>query len=176
MYRSLTTSDKNLTDEQQPFQKMLVNPGPDLLVCDEGHILKNEKTTVSCALDSVRTTRRIILTGTPLQNKLQEYFCMVNFVKPHLLGTNEEFNNRFANPIANGQFKNSLRKDILMMKRRSHVLHKLLSGCVQRFDESTLKEMLPPKHEYVLYIQLSPLQRDLYTVRYIFSFHSNLLF
>jgi hypothetical protein len=43
-----------------------------LVVCDEGHLLKNEKTSLSQSMNRVRTRRRIVLTGTPLQNNLKE--------------------------------------------------------------------------------------------------------
>lgn len=89
---------------------------------------------------------------------------MVQFVKPNLLGKYNEYLNRFVNPITNGQYHDSSPFDIQMMKRRSHILHKLLDGCVQRRDYAVLAPFLPPKHEYVLSIRLTPLQKQLYKV------------
>ncbi len=57
--------------------------------------------------------------------------CMVNFVKAKLLGTRREFGNRFVNPIMNGQHSDSTGRDVKLMKRRAHVLHEMLAGCVQ---------------------------------------------
>ena len=69
-------------------------------------------------MSSIRTHRRAILTGTPMQNNLNEYFTMVSFVKPSLLGSKKEFSNQFINPITNGQYANSKPEDVLLMKRR----------------------------------------------------------
>lgn len=59
---------------------------------------------------------------------------MVNFVKPNLLGTINEFKNRFVNPITNGQCQDSTPYDVRTMKMRAHVLHELLVGSVQVGD------------------------------------------
>lgn len=157
-------ASENDDEHKIKLKEMLLHPGPDVIVCDEGHLLKNDKTSISDVLSNVRTMRRIILTGTPLQNNLTEYYCMVNFVKPYLLGTQVEFTNRFANPILNGQYSNSTRRDIEVMKRRSHVLHKLLEGAIHRADLTVLKPFLEEKHEFVLYVRLTQLQVKLYSV------------
>ncbi|XP_076811067.1 uncharacterized protein LOC143453580 isoform X2 [Clavelina lepadiformis] len=155
---------KNKMDEKhrEILLQTLQDPGPDIVVCDEGHMIKNDKTDLSMLTSKIKTRRRIVLTGTPLQNNLKEYHCMVSFVKPRLLGSKAEFSNRFVNPILNGQHVDSTRHDVDVMKKRSHVLHELLSGCVQRKDVSCLARHLQPKHEYVVFVRLSPLQVRLY--------------
>ncbi|XP_026213099.1 transcriptional regulator ATRX isoform X2 [Anabas testudineus] len=163
MYRNLTQG-RNIKSKKlkETFQKTLVDPGPDLVICDEGHILKNEASAVSKAMNSIRTRRRIVLTGTPLQNNLIEYHCMVNFIKENLLGSVKEFRNRFINPIQNGQCADSTPHDVRLMKKRAHILYEMLAGCVQRKDYTALTKFLPPKHEYVLLIRVTPLQCKLY--------------
>ena len=164
MFRNLS-NDKNKKYKgrmKEIFQKTLVNPGPDLMVCDEGHIIKNEKSAISIGINKIDSRRRIILTGTPLQNNLKEYHCMIQFVKPNLLGTKKEFLNRFVNPIDAGQCVNAHPRDVKRMKRRAHILHNLLEGCVQRYDYTVLKPFLPPKMEYVVSVQMSEIQCKLY--------------
>ncbi len=75
----------------------------DLVVCDEAHRLKNAEIKTSCALNAVPCERRILLTGTPVQNDLGEYFCLVNVVAPGLLGTRATFNAHFAARIEAGR-------------------------------------------------------------------------
>ncbi|KAF5735221.1 protein CHROMATIN REMODELING 20 isoform X4 [Tripterygium wilfordii] len=136
--------------------------GPDILVCDEAHIIKNTRADITQALKQVKCQRRIALTGSPLQNNLMEYYCMVDFVREGFLGSSPEFRNRFQNPIENGQHTNSTADDVKIMNQRSHILYEQLKGFVQRMDMSVVKKDLPPKTVYVLAVKLSPLQRKLY--------------
>ncbi|XP_050224563.1 protein CHROMATIN REMODELING 20 isoform X2 [Mercurialis annua] len=136
--------------------------GPDILVCDEAHIIKNTRAETTQALKQVKCQRRIALTGSPLQNNLMEYYCMVDFVREGFLGDSHEFRNRFQNPIENGQHTNSTANDVKIMNQRSHILYEQLKGFVQRMDMSVVKKDLPPKTVYVIAVKLSPLQRKLY--------------
>lgn len=155
---------KNIKPQKlvESFNKYLLSPGPNLVVCDEGHMLKVATSALNKSVSKFSTARRIVLTGTPLQNNLIEYHCMVSFVKPNLLGTIKEFKNRFANPISNGQHKDSTEADVRYMKKRAHILHDVLDGCVQRKDYAVIRDYLKPKKEYVLSIRLSDIQMDLY--------------
>jgi transcriptional regulator ATRX len=166
MFRNLSSADtkKFKKKQKETFQKSLVDPGPDLVICDEGHVLKNLKSALNQSMNRIKTLRRIMLTGTPLQNNLSEYFAMVNFVKPNLLGSFIEFKvsfcnlnivflrarkyviiffkNRFVNPIQNGQHSDSTERDVRVMKKRSFILSDLLKGCMQRLDYNVLTPYL----------------------------------
>uniref|UniRef100_A0A0K2TD83 Helicase ARIP4like [Pundamilia nyererei] n=1 Tax=Lepeophtheirus salmonis TaxID=72036 RepID=A0A0K2TD83_LEPSM len=144
-------------------QSALVDPGPDLIICDEGHRIKNSHASISSALKAVKTRRRVVLTGYPLQNNLMEYWCMVDFVRPNFLGTKTEFANMFERPIQNGQCADSLTKDVRLMKHRAHVLHNQLKGFVQRRSHVVLTKSLPPKEEHIIMLRMTPFQRYLYT-------------
>ncbi|XP_055632725.1 transcriptional regulator ATRX-like isoform X2 [Toxorhynchites rutilus septentrionalis] len=149
---------------KKKVDEYLLNPGADLVICDEGHQIKNKKSAISGAVSQIKTRRRIVLTGTPIQNNLKEYYCMVNFIKPLFLGSDREFNNLYANPIKNGQHKDSDSRAIKIMKQRSYVLHNKLSRFVQRREAGVLKEFLPEKFEYVLFVPLTPVQEKMYEV------------
>uniref|UniRef100_A0A671TLV3 RAD54 like 2 n=1 Tax=Sparus aurata TaxID=8175 RepID=A0A671TLV3_SPAAU len=159
--------DLDEEDRQQELlkgiERALARPGPDVVICDEGHRIKNCHASTSQALKNIRTRRRVVLTGYPLQNNLIEYWCMVDFVRPDFLGTRQEFSNMFERPILNGQCVDSTPQDVQLMRYRSHVLHSLLEGFVQRRGHDVLRDQLPSKEEHVLLVRLSPLQRALYT-------------
>nr|XP_022335587.1 helicase ARIP4-like [Crassostrea virginica] len=140
----------------------LISPGPDLIVCDEGHRIKNSSAGISQSLKNIKTRRRVVLTGYPLQNNLMEYWCMVDFVRPNYLGTKTEFSNMFERPITNGQCQDSTPSDVKLMRYRAHVLHSLLEGFVQRRGHTVLQQALPPKQEYIFLVRMSPIQRTLY--------------
>ncbi|XP_066935875.1 helicase ARIP4-like [Clytia hemisphaerica] len=149
-------------DLKKAMKEAICDPGPDLVVCDEGHRIRNYQSGISQSLKSINTSKRLVLTGYPLQNNLIEYWCMVDFVRPDYLGTRQEFANMFERPILNGQCVDSTTADKRLMRERAHVLFSLLQGFVQRRGHKVFKSILPDKYEHVIMVRMSPAQKALY--------------
>ena len=95
----------------------LQRPGPEMMIVDEVHTLKDTKQDLPSALRGVRTKRRVGLTGTPFQNNLSEYFAMLDFVRPGCLGERHSFLQHYVSPIEAGQHSDSTREDVNRMRR-----------------------------------------------------------
>lgn len=78
-----------------------------LVMCDEGHRLKNCENQTYKALMGLRAKRRVLLSGTPIQNDLLEYFSLIHFVNEGLLGSAQEFKKKFENHILKGKLNYS---------------------------------------------------------------------
>ena len=97
----------------------------DIIICDEGHKLKSANNRAAQAIKSLKSTRRIILSGTPIQNDLGEFFVMIDFVNPGLLGTYQSFKKEFENPILKARLPDASKKDKELGMSRSAELAKL---------------------------------------------------
>ncbi|QUC19619.1 uncharacterized protein UV8b_03860 [Ustilaginoidea virens] len=133
-----------------------------LLFCDEGHRLKNGDSNTFNALNSLNVSRRVILTGTPIQNDLTEYFSLTSFANPNLLGSRLEFRKRFEIPILRGRDADASEAD----RRRGDECTGELLGIVNKFlirrTNDILSKYLPVKYEHVVFCNLAPFQLDLY--------------
>lgn len=124
--------------------------GIDIIVADEGHRLKTAKNKSAQAIKSLNTSRRIILSGTPIQNDLSEFFMMVDFVNPDLLGPFKTFTKEFEVPIVKSRQPGALSKDIEKGEARSEELASLTRLFILRRTADILSSYLPSKTEYVL--------------------------
>ncbi|TFK76279.1 DNA repair protein, SNF2 family [Pluteus cervinus] len=140
----------------------LANCTIGLLLCDEGHRLKNSDSLTFQALNSLNVKRRVILTGTPIQNDLSEYFSLLNFANPNFLGSKNDFRKNFENAIIRG--RDSLASDDV--KAASEKKLKELGGLVTKFiirrTNDLLSKYLPVKYEHVVFCGLSEFQLALY--------------
>ncbi|RPA76575.1 hypothetical protein BJ508DRAFT_417549 [Ascobolus immersus RN42] len=146
----------------QKIQDELSKIDIDIVIADEGHRLKTENNKAAQAILSLKTDRRIILSGTPLQNDLREFFVMVDFVNPGLLGTYNSFKREFEGPIIRSRQPEATKTEKEKGEGRSQELSRLTNMFILRRTSSILAKYLPPKTEYVIFIKPSKLQVQLY--------------
>ncbi|KAI1716359.1 helicase ARIP4 [Ditylenchus destructor] len=151
-----------ISELRKDVRTAILNPGPDLVICDEGHKIKNMKTEVALALHGIHTQRRIVLTGYPLQNNLMEYYCMVDFVRPSSLGTRKEFMARFERPINKGLCIDSTPQAVKLARQRTYILRGIIDEFIHRRSQHALKKILPESKEFVLLLRKTQIQRELY--------------
>jgi len=135
--------------------EVLQDPGPDLVVLDEAHLCKKEDSKVYLEICKIKTQRRIALTGTPMQNNLMEYHTMVSFVRPAYLSKPALFKSLIVDPINRGLDADSNPHDVAIMRKRAHVLHRLVNAFVDRKTDSILRQFLPSKRESTVYVKLA---------------------
>ncbi|KAL1138772.1 hypothetical protein AAG570_008834 [Ranatra chinensis] len=131
------------------------------MIIDEGHRMKNHH----CKLTQVLNTHyiaphRLLLTGTPLQNKLPELWALLNFLLPSIFKSCSTFEQWFNAPFATTGEKVELNEEetILIIRR----LHKVLRPFLLRRLKKEVESQLPDKVEYIIKCDMSGLQRVLY--------------
>ena len=131
-------------------------------ILDEGHVIKNAKTKLTKAIKTVKCMKRLILSGTPIQNNVLELWSLFDFLMPGFLGTELQFNNRFGKPILASRDAKSSSKEQERGALALEALHKqVLPFLLRRMKEDVLHD-LPPKIIQDYYVELSDLQKSLY--------------
>jgi SNF2 family DNA or RNA helicase len=139
---------------------------PDLLVVDEAHsMLKVTTNKKFVALSSFETKRRILLTGTPFQNNLLEYFRMISFIRPNVfpgVSKESEFDAMYNKPIQEGEASDASRSQYHAYVQKTKEINALVSPYVHRKDASELRKVLPSLQQVVLHVRQSRIQCRLY--------------
>ncbi|CAL0323181.1 unnamed protein product [Lupinus luteus] len=117
------------------------------MIVDEGHRLKNKDSKLFSSLKQYSTRHRVLLTGTPLQNNLDELFMLMHFLDAGKFGSLEEFQEEFRDI---NQEEQVLR------------LHKMLAPHLLRRVKKDVMTELPPKKELILRVELSSKQKEYY--------------
>jgi superfamily II DNA or RNA helicase len=122
----------------------------DAVVLDEAQSIKNESSQTARAAFELQGRFRVALSGTPVENRLEELWSVMHFVNPGLLGGRSDFRERYAGPIAVGDPGAAAR---LRAKIRPFVL--------RRMKRDVLPE-LPPRTDQVLHVELDERERAVY--------------
>lgn len=131
------------------------------MIIDEGHRLKNHNCKLTLMLNAYfHAQHRLLLTGTPLQNKLPELWALLNFLLPKIFSSCGTFEQWFNAPFATTGEKVELNQEETMLIIRR--LHKVLRPFLLRRLKKEVESQLPDKTEYVIRCDMSALQKVIY--------------
>nr|XP_055032950.1 helicase SRCAP isoform X2 [Misgurnus anguillicaudatus] len=147
------TSYKLVLQDHQAFRRKSWR----YLILDEAQNIKNFKSQRWQSLLNFNSQRRLLLTGTPLQNSLMELWSLMHFLMPHVFQSHREFKEWFSNPLT-GMIEGSQEYNEGLIKR----LHKVLRPFLLRRIKVDVEKQMPKKYEHVVRCRLSKRQRFLY--------------
>jgi len=132
------------------------------IVVDEGQRLKNHRCTLIQSLKRIRASNRLLLSGTPIQNNLDELWSLLNFVNPAIFDDLNVFQSWFGfRDIGQKGKTGTTEKDILAEQRKNQTvtkLHEILRPFLLRRLKMDVLTDMPPKKEVVVYAGMSKLQ------------------
>jgi superfamily II DNA or RNA helicase len=122
----------------------------DAVVLDEAQAIKNPDSQAARAAYRLRAPFRVALSGTPVENRLDELWSLFHFASPGLLGGRNDFAERFAKPIAEGEPGAAAR------------LREILRPFLLRRLKREVAQDLPPRSDFVLRVDLDEQERAVY--------------
>jgi SNF2 family DNA or RNA helicase len=129
----------------------LLAKGWNVVCLDEAHTIKNRETKTSASAMQLQAAHRLILTGTPVQNHLGELWNLFQFINPGLLGSYEQFQEKFIVPIEGNHDK-----------QRQLQLNRLVHPFMLRRTKHEVVEELPDKEEIIYPVEMSDAEMSVY--------------
>jgi len=160
----------------------------DIVVCDEAHKMKNISTLLGKSLRQLNSKCRLLLTGTPVQNALQDLWSLMDLAQPGLLGNHATFVKTFSDPIDRGSVRGAKVWAVELKKHLAEQLRGIISPYILRrtklgtglqggsgddtadpeaagetgVDGEAVVKKLPPKKETVIWLMPSEEQVSAY--------------
>uniref|UniRef100_T1J482 DNA helicase n=1 Tax=Strigamia maritima TaxID=126957 RepID=T1J482_STRMM len=116
-------------------------------IIDEAHRLKNKNCKLLEGLRLIQMEHRVLLSGTPLQNNVEELFSLLNFLEPAQFTSSEEFLKEFGD---------------LKSETQVHKLQQLLKPMMLRRLKEDVEKSLAPKEETIIEVELTNIQKKYY--------------
>uniref|UniRef100_A0A8D3D5G1 Excision repair cross-complementation group 6-like 2 n=1 Tax=Scophthalmus maximus TaxID=52904 RepID=A0A8D3D5G1_SCOMX len=132
------------------------------VVVDEAHKIKNPSSQITQAMKELKCKVRIGLTGTILQNNLEELWCVMDWAIPRCLGSLGNFKNKFSDPIEQGQRHSATKRALATARKSVRALVRKISHWFLRRTKSLIKDQLPKKNDRVVYCSLTEFQQTVY--------------
>ncbi|XP_026192689.1 DNA repair and recombination protein RAD54 [Cyclospora cayetanensis] len=151
--------DQTLIASYDDIRRVDVPCSIEFLVCDEGHRLRSLRSQTYMQLQKIRSRRRLLLSGTPLQNNLEELYSCCHFVCPGTLPNEKTFKKVFLEPIIRGCRPEATETEVIiglhrtnwgngessshfMLRRTSEVLEQLREFAIQRVNLAAFSSRL----------------------------------
>ncbi|MCH81223.1 helicase swr1 [Trifolium medium] len=131
------------------------------IIIDEGHRIKNASCKLNAELKHYQSSHRLLLTGTPLQNNLEELWALLNFLLPNIFNSSEDFSQWFNKPFESTGDNSpdeallSEEENLLIINR----LHQVLRPFVLRRLKHKVENQLPSKIERLIRCEASSYQK-----------------
>ena len=131
--------------------KMFAQGNFDYIILDESQAIKNPTSKVAKAVCLLKSTHRLCMSGTPLQNNTFDIYAQMNFLNPGLLGSVDHFRNTFSTPI-----------DKFGEIEQKEDLKKIIYPFILRRAKEQVAKDLPEKTETILFCEMEEEQRAVY--------------
>ncbi|MBI2812309.1 MAG: ATP-dependent helicase, partial [Candidatus Melainabacteria bacterium] len=140
----ILTSYALLRLDAELFQEMDFN----VVVLDEGQAIKNPDSQIARVCCALTSDQRLVITGTPIENRTEDLWSLFHFLAPDLLGDRKTFQSEMLVAQADNRFFERVKKKIrpFLMRRKK--------------EQVALQ--LPPKLEQTVYVEMTEPQRDIY--------------
>uniref|UniRef100_A0A1J3E2P3 ATP-dependent helicase BRM n=1 Tax=Noccaea caerulescens TaxID=107243 RepID=A0A1J3E2P3_NOCCA len=135
------------------------------IIIDEAQRMKDRESVLARDLDRYRCQRRLLLTGTPLQNDLKELWSLLNLLLPDVFDNRKAFHDWFAQPFQREGPAHNIEDDWLETEKKViviHRLHQILEPFMLRRRVEDVEGSLPPKVSVVLRCRMSAIQSAVY--------------
>ncbi|CAN4111570.1 unnamed protein product [Withania somnifera] len=135
------------------------------IIIDEAQRMKDRESVLARDLDRYRCQRRLLLTGTPLQNDLKELWSLLNLLLPEVFDNRKAFHDWFSKPFQKEGTTHNAEDDWLETEKKViviHRLHQILEPFMLRRRVEDVEGSLPPKISVVLRCRMSGFQSAVY--------------
>jgi len=133
-----------------------------LVVCDEAHRMKNSEIKTSSSLAQLTCKKKLLLTGTPVQNDLGEYYSLVDAACPGVLGTRAKFREVEAK-VERGRQPDASQEEQDQGRFAMESLGEATKQIILRRTSDVINKYLPPKTVNVVFCRPTPYQTRVYT-------------
>ncbi|XP_068093562.1 DNA excision repair protein ERCC-6-like 2 isoform X2 [Hyperolius riggenbachi] len=132
------------------------------VIVDEVHKIKNPKARVTQVMKLLKCNVRIGLTGTILQNNMEELWCVMDWAVPAYFGSKNQFKEEFSNPVELGQRHNATKRELATGRKVMQKLAAKMSSFFLRRTKALISNQLPKKDDRIVYCALSEFQKAVY--------------